>query len=135
MNDRNLTGKTEILYLGWLMAGTVKGYQKARKRFSVEAVCGVGMSGGNSQIADIRKTNRISDSLPVFYLQGGSEPDKLHGIYRLMMKTMKAAVGKGLAGKENRTPEENDMLDLMLNGGDRVCEANLSAVIDWLRKE
>ena len=32
-----------ILYLGWLMAGTVKGYTKAVKQYHVEAVCGVGM--------------------------------------------------------------------------------------------
>ena len=32
---------TEILYLGWLMAGAVKGYKAAAKRYRVCAVCGV----------------------------------------------------------------------------------------------
>ena len=33
-----LPGESEILYLGWLMAGSVKGYTAAAKRFRVRAV-------------------------------------------------------------------------------------------------
>ena len=125
--------EAEIIYLGWLMAGTVKGYQKARKHFTVKAVCGVGMSGGNSQIADIRKANRIPDGSPVFYLQGGFEMEKLHGIYKLMMQTMKKTVGKGLEGKADRTEEEDDMLNLLLHGGNKVSADNLSEIFNWYK--
>ena len=31
----------------------------------------------------------------------------------------------------DRTPEENDMLDMMLHSGERVKAENLSAVLDW----
>lgn len=123
--------EAEIIYLGWLMAGTVKGYKKALKRFAVKAVCGVGMSGGNNQIADIRKANHIADGLPLFYLQGGFEMEKLHGIYKLMMQTMKKTVGKGHEGKTDRTAEEDAMLDLLLHGGDLVSVDNLSEVLNW----
>ena len=34
----------DILYLGWVMAGTVKGYQQAAKRYRIHAVCAVGLS-------------------------------------------------------------------------------------------
>ena len=44
-----------------------------------------------------------------------------------MIKT----VGKSLAAKKDRTTEENDMLDMMLHGGERVKAENLSAVLDW----
>ena len=57
--------------------------------------------------------------------------NKLHGIYKFMMKTMKKFVGKSLAEKPDRTPEEDDMLDMMLHGGERVSEENLKAVLDW----
>ena len=126
--------EAEVIYLGWLMAGTVKGYKKALKHFTVKAVCGVGMSGGNSQIADIRKRNHIPEEIPVFYLQGGFEMEKLHGIYKLMMQTMKKTVGKGLNGKENRTAEEDDMLKLLLHGGNRVSVDNLSEVLNWYKQ-
>ena len=33
----------EVIYLGWIMAGSVKGYAEAAKRYQVRAVCGVGM--------------------------------------------------------------------------------------------
>lgn len=132
---KELPEKTEIIYLGWLMAGTVKGYKKASKRFEVKAVCGVGMSGGDSQLADMRKGNAIPESLPAFCLQGGFEMEKLRGVYRFMMNTMKKTVGKALSGKENRTPEENEMLDLLLNGGNRVCEEELSAVIERYKSD
>ncbi len=44
-----------------------------------------------------------------------------------MVKT----AGKALAGKQDRTPEEDDMLDMMLRGGERVRAQNLQAVLDW----
>ena len=37
---KSLETGSEIIYLGWLMAGTVKGYPKAAKLFRVSAVCG-----------------------------------------------------------------------------------------------
>lgn len=35
---------SEVIYLGWVMAGTVKGYATAAKRYIVRAVCAVGMT-------------------------------------------------------------------------------------------
>lgn len=128
---KSLPVNEEIIYLGWLMAGTVKGLKQAGKRFSIKAVCGVGMSGGDSQIADMRKKNSVADSLPVFYLQGGFEMDKLHGIYRLMMKTMQSTAGKQISGKPDQSPEEKEMLDLLVNGGNKVSKANTGKIIEW----
>ena len=132
---KELPRGTEIIYLGWLMAGSIKGYKKAWKCFNIKAVCGVGMSGGNSQLDDMKKKNSIDDSLPVFYLQGGFEMEKLHGIYKLMMQTMKKTVGKGLEGKENRTAEEDDMLNLLLHGGNLVSADNLNDILHWYNNE
>ena len=77
--------------------------------------------------------NRISDESSVFYLQGGFEMDKLHGIYKLMMQTMKKTVGKGLEGKTNRTAEEDAILNLLLHGGNQVSADNLSEIINWFK--
>lgn len=123
-----------ILYLGWLMAGQVKGYAAAVKKFTVCAVCGVGMAATGTQVPDVRKTNAIPEEIPIFTLQGGFDMSRLHGIYRFMMMTMKKTVGKSLAQKENRTPEEDEMLELLLHGGSRVSEDNLKDVLLWLNK-
>ena len=39
--------------------------------------------------------------------------------------------GKALENKTDRSPEEEDMLDMMLHGGERVRVENLKDVIDW----
>lgn len=48
-----------------------------------------------------------------------------------MMEIMVKTAGKSLAAKKDRTPEEDGMLDMMLHGGERVKQENLSAVLDW----
>lgn len=125
---------TEILYLGWLMAGMVKGYKKAAQRFSVAAVCGVGMGPAGSQDSDVRKNNAIPQEVPVFTLQGGFDRTKLHGIYRFMMGVMIKVMGSSLRKKENRTPEEDAMLEMVTNGGDFVDVRQLDGVIAWYRQ-
>ena len=125
---------TPIVYLGWLMAGKVQGYAKAARRFRVQAVCGVGMGATGSQIQDLRKSNALPEALPVFTLQGGFDLARLRGVYKLMMTVMAKTAGKGLAEKKDRTPEEDDMLELLLHGGSRVSEESLDAVSDWYRQ-
>ena len=121
----------EVIYLGWIMAGSVKGYAEAAKRYRVRAVCGVGMGQTGTQTDSVRKKSGIPADIPLFTLQGNFDVKKLHGVYRPMMEIMVKTAGKGLAEKSDRTPEEDDMLDMMLHGGERVKEENLSAVLDW----
>lgn len=124
---------SKIIYLGWIMAGSVKGYAEAAKRYRVCAVCGVGMGQTGTQIESVRKKSAIPADIPLFTLQGDFNVKKLHGIYRPMMEIMVKTMGKSLAEKADRTSEEDDMLDMMLHGGERVKAENLSAVLDWYR--
>ena len=113
------------------MAGKVQGYAKAAKRYRIAAVCGVGMGATGSQLADVRKGNSLEDDLPLFTLQGGFDMGKLKGVYKLMMHVMAKTVGKSLANKAERTPEEEQMLTLLTQGGSCVSEENLTAVLNW----
>ena len=131
---RNFAG-AEVVYLGWIMASSVKGYAEAAKRYRVCAVCGVGMGQTGTQIESVRKKSAIPADIPLFTLQGDFNVKKLHGIYRPMMEIMVKTVGKSLSEKEDRTSEEDDMLDMMLHGGERVKAENLSAVLDWYRMQ
>ena len=121
----------EVIYLGWIMAGSVKGYAEAAKRYRVRAVCGVGMGQTGTQTDSVRKKSSVPVDIPLFTLQGNFDVKKLHGVYRIMMEIMVKTAGKGLAEKSDRTTEEDDMLDMMLHGGKRVKTENLSAVLDW----
>ena len=126
----------DVIYLGWLMAGNVKGLKKTAAIYKVRAVCAVGMAAPGVQTPEsIAKQNKLADSLSVFYLQGGFDLAKLHGIYKIMMKMMaKGTIGK-LVAKPDKTAEETEMLDMLQHGGDRVKEENLAPVLAWLDKQ
>lgn len=132
---RTIPAGAEIIYLGWIMASSVKGYAAAAKRYRICAVCAVGMGQTGTQTQLIRDKNHIPQSIPLFTLQGNFDVQKLHGVYRLMMKIMVKAVGKGLSEKTDRTPEEEDMLDMMLHGSNRVSAENIKAVLAWYRQD
>lgn len=125
----------DIIYLSWLCAGALMGYKKAAKTWHVRAVCAVGMgSPAANEITDIVKKYQM-DPAQAFYLQGGFDMSKLHGIYRLMMKTMIKSVVPSLEKKPDKTEDEIAALDLMKNGGDRVCVENLDPLLAWLQQE
>lgn len=126
---KTLESGTEVIFLGRLRAGTVVGYKKAASRYKPAAVCAVGMSGVEGQREGIYKQNGIPAGTPVFCLQGGFEMDKLSGIPKLMMKLMRAAVGSSTAKRPEKTPGEEESLDLLLNGKNCVSAENLQEVI------
>lgn len=41
---KKVPAHSEIIYLGWIMAGGIKGYKDMVKKYNVRAVCAVGMS-------------------------------------------------------------------------------------------
>ncbi|MDD3919805.1 MAG: hypothetical protein PHO41_01315 [Eubacteriales bacterium] len=126
-----LEQNTPVLFMGWMMAGSVKGLKKAQKRYAIEGVCAVGMADdGGKQAKDVSERFALGN-IPVFYLPGGLEISKLTGVYRLMMSTMSRTVAKQLSQKPDRTPEEDDVMELMQHGGSRVSEEHLKAVLDW----
>ena len=132
---KSLPQNSPIVYLGWLTAGKVQGYDKAVTKFNLQALCAVGMAKSGSQMEDVRKSNNLPQGLPLFTLQGGFDLKKLRGVYKLMMLVMSKTVAKKLAAKPDRTPDEEDMLDLFQNGGNRVSLENLRPVLAWYEEE
>lgn len=124
-----------IFYMGWLNAGSVMGFSQARKRYDVRALCAVGMADrlGDVQVDGIRKKYALTE-LPVFYLAGGFEMDKLRGVYKLMMRLMERIVERQLAKKQDKDDADREMLDLIQNGGSLVCAERLDPVADWVDK-
>ena len=132
---KKLPQNSPILYLGWLTAGKVQGYDKAVTKFNLQALCAVGMAKCGSQMEDVKKSNKLPEGLPLFTLQGGFDLKKLRGVYKFMMLVMSKTVAKKLAAKPDRTPDEEDMLDLFQNGGNRVSLENLRPVLAWYEGE
>ncbi|MDD4689274.1 MAG: hypothetical protein PHE51_05955 [Eubacteriales bacterium] len=129
-----LPKNTEIIYLGWLMAGILKGHKKANKHFNIEAVCPVGMLNVKEQLDNIIKVNKIQSGIQVFCLDGGLEIDRLNGISKLVMKIMKSGITKGLSEKQNKTEDDEKMLKFVQNCCSLVDETNLGEIIRWYSK-
>ena len=125
------TGKvgpgSDILYLGWLMAGHISGIDHAVKRFHVRAACGVGMTPpGDKVLQDLARSNYVPNA-PIFYLQGGWAPKKVGWLQRRM-------VGMATRGLRQSLQEQRQ-LDLLLRGGSCVAFRNLTPLLEWLKKQ
>ena len=129
-----LRKQTEIIYMGWLVAGTIKGYKEAKKDYKICAVCAVGMGRTGTQIEEITKKAKIAEDVKVFTLQGGFDLHKLSGAYRFVMNAMVKVSGKALEQKEDKTEEEEELLDMMLHGGNKVSIENLKGVLNWYKE-
>ena len=120
-----------VIYMGWLKAGRLMGLDKAAKAYHLAAVCAVGLGAQNSmQAAGVQRTYRLS--VPVFYLQGGFDLNKLHGMDRFLMRIMIKMQLPKLEKKKERTPQEEELLSFYKNGGDKVDVKNLRSLLQWL---
>ena len=126
-----LSDGDEIIYFGWLMAGFVAGYNKAKKKYKIDSVCAVGMGANGSQIEEIRRSNKISADTPVFVLQGGLDMPRLNPIFRFMMKIVTKSILKDMEAKADRIPDEDNIIDMIKNGGSYVRKENLIPVINF----
>ena len=122
-----LQRRTEVIYLGWLMAGKIKDLSRARRRYRVIAVGAVGLGATGTLAEGLRRSNKLGNEIALFELQGGMDHAKLKGIYKTMIETLI----KMLSRKMDRTPDEDAMLEMIKAGGDFTREENLSATVDW----
>ena len=127
---KSLPAGTPVIHMGWLMAGSVVGCKKARKRFALAAVIGVGLGDTGAQDDAARKACKLPADVPVFTVQGGMDHQKLKGGFKVGITILT----KVMAAKKNRTPDEDKMLALLQKGGDYVSEGELAAVLAWAEK-
>lgn len=134
--ESELEPKAEVLYMGPLMAGHIGGVDQAVKRYTVKAVCGVGMTPPGAQVLEnLRKANYVPDA-PIFYLQGGWAPKKVGWFKRRMVGMAAKSMREPLQAKgSRRTPEEQAQLDFLIRGGSFVAFENLDAVRNWLKDQ
>lgn len=114
----------EVIYLGWVMAGMIRGAGKAAKRYRVRLLCGVGLAEPDENMLAALRDHHRKLCPEVCYLRGGFDMARLHGVYRLAIKLMCGSLEKN-AG---RTPEEDAMLRALKNGGNFVSGTALDAV-------
>ena len=127
---KRLSKGDNIIYLGWICANNVKGFLRAKKHFSVCAVCGVGLCDTGTLTAEVRKATNIPEQIPLFTLQGGFNRNKLKGISKFLISMLI----KGLSSQAQRTEQDNRMLELLSKDAGYVSEENLRDVLGWYLK-
>lgn len=124
-----------VVYLGWLMAGSVQGLKKAIKTYDIKAVCGVGMAPPSDEERErVAKQNKMPTE-DFFLLQGGFDMNKLHGLYLFMMKTMARIMSKAIGKKVEdgvATDMDKEMLEMVRNGKDCTTPEAVIPVADYV---
>lgn len=129
--EKTIPSAEKIIYLGWVCASKVKGYDKAVKLYDIAAVCGVCMGATGSQLTEVRRANSVPENIPVFTMRGGVDYKKLRGINKMIMKAITKGAANNLAADVERTEEERIMLELMVHGGSYVTEEAMTALLEW----
>lgn len=126
-----LPSGSQVIYLGWIHASHVKGYSGVAKRFSICAVCGVGLCDTGTLISEVRKVTSIPDDIQLFTLQGGFDRRKLKGMDKLMISMLT----KGLSAQKQRSAQDERMLELLSKDANYVNIENLAGILQWYREK
>jgi hypothetical protein len=133
--------KERIFFMGWLMAGSLKGLKQAQKRFDIKGLTAVGMASPSDEYVKELKKNfagSVNDAggFGVFYLQGGINKAGLKGAYKVMLnmaaKFMTAAASKTTENHPEKSAEFDEMTKLFSEGGSFVAKENLTELVTFL---
>lgn len=111
----------EVIYLGWVMAGMIKGYSKIKNKAKLACVIGVGLIPNMEE--ELIKNNNITCKF--YFLPGGVDYSKLRWMKRNLLK----AVGKNFTEQGNK-----ELASLIQNGGSLVDEKHLEEIVKDINK-
>lgn len=126
----SVSADEEIIFIGWIMAGSLQGLKEVRETFSdIKAVCGVGMMKGEKATEETKAKNGITE--PYFFLPGDFDMSKLKGMYKMMMGMMLKMV-KGKI-KESGDEKGEEMLKMLENGIILFDEKEIEQVVEFVK--
>lgn len=116
---------SSIIFMGWVFANKINGFDKADKLWKVEALAAVGMNPPTEKNFEIVK-DANKPECPMFYLPGGLDNSKLGGIHKMMLSMVRKSLEK-----ENK-PEYADVIKMFNEGGDFFSEEYLEDLITFV---
>ena len=125
---------TDIIYVSWVMAGMIKDYGKAKAMYHIVAVVAVGMDVSKGVELKVRVENELPISTPFYLVFGGYRKDKLKGFYKWAYKRKEKSWIKELEEESNLTPTQQELLDILKNGGSKIREENLKTLYKDFQK-
>lgn len=123
----NVDNSDEIIYMGWVFANKIMGYEKFKDGYNIRCVIAVGITPPSDRNKDVLiTTNNIE--YPFFYLRGGIDLTKISFIKRLMLKL----VAKRLE-KESKLENEK-LIETLKHGGDYVSSNRMNEIFKYIEK-
>ena len=126
----------DAIYMGWLMAGSVSGLNRAKKICNVICVVATGMTAESvEQESFVHGKSKLAPSVPLFYLQSGYDAKKLKGIYKFMMKIKTPEILGRYEGKTESEKKEDATYRMVTDGYSVVSRERLQRVVDWIKQK
>ena len=124
----------KIVYIGWLFAGKIMGYEKAAEKYKIGAVVQVGMAPVNegSEAAG-RAKNDIDADVPLFCQQGGFNLKKLPLHFRLIMKLKNKEIAARLKAKAELNEQEKATLKMAETGIGEPASWCVCDIVEWCK--
>lgn len=127
---KELNKQDEIVYLGWICAGIIKGLNKARNKYKVKCYGAVGAFPKDANyIETLTKSNGLEKD-KLFYLRGGINFQKLKGYKKLIIKIVGNVLEKNNKGKEG----SEELIRIFNEGASFVDSENLDEMINYIKK-
>lgn len=118
----------DILFLGWIKAGSIQGLKKLRKD-KVKAVCATGTARKAEPSEEAVIARNKLEGIPFFYLRGGCLPLKeLKGMDKFLLSMFL----KMLKGRKDKDEELKEAIHHIEYGFNGVSEEHLQPVIEWI---
>lgn len=135
-SKKNISKKSDIIFLTWVRAGKLVKLKKARSRYNIKAIGAVGMSNPSKvNTANLQNNNKINlTKEKFFYLPGGFNMDNLKGINLTLMLAMKRSLTK-ISESRKLSLEQRQMLDMLNTNKDNVKENNIREIYSWYMRE
>ncbi|HHZ06533.1 MAG TPA: hypothetical protein GX401_07095 [Clostridiales bacterium] len=125
---KSLKSSSNIIFMGWIRAGQIRGLKRFRKNQNLKCVCGVGMTAPDKSLDERLVEQNKLENHPFFYLQGGFDLDKLDGLYKIIMEAAVKAINK----ETDDDDKNNEALQTMENGCNYVSMDKLTPIIKWV---
>lgn len=115
----------EIIYMGWIRAGMINGYNKV-KDSNIKCVVGVGMAPNREDVVNkLINQNNVSEKF--FYLQGGMDVSRLKGFNKFLFNMVRTIVNK------SKKIEDQEMKDILNSEGKFIKRENLKDILEYLK--
>lgn len=119
---KNIKKEEPIIFLSGLNNNRLNELKKVQKRYDIKSVLAVGMSFIRPTLPElVRIVNGFPEGFPLFYAQGGLDPNKISKLERFLLQVSLAQYSQ----ITDPTEEDRMTVDMLGNAADYVSEDKL----------